>query len=497
MGSQSPGDPDPNNDDMIGNINSYLSKEQNDILNHPYRLSPIHVNTLNDLEGNLIKMAETFKGDEENLKQIKGMYYKVKQLQKKKISYNEKDKGPFVVMVENTNNTGSSLHPMDLGKKLFSWGVQVKNISKKGFNKVGITCHNFMEANNFLFNPQLNANGIISYIPQNFLTCKGIIKNVSSSINEEDLIQYAVSTSKIIEARRLNRKLVEGKSISYVPSNTILLTFDGKKKPDEISIFACFAKVHPYIQPLNECHNCLRFGHSMRVCKSKTRCSNCGDSHNNDSCSNATKCVFCHEEHQAFYKECKEYNRQSKLRELMTFHELSYLEAAKLCPPLIKNPSKDNFTRNPQSFPILTQSPHNNVTTLPATHVTHSPYQNTQSQAVKRRKHILIEKPSISNIEFKNATFPDPSRRASPNGVALTQDANVSNKNTQYYSPPSYSSVVSSPSPNYSPITPMGGQTLDPAKHGMQPLNKFSIKNTIPSFSHTSSSKDSLEEERS
>lgn len=56
--------------EMKCTLNSFLTKEQTSILNSPFRLSPIHDEMLTDLEGKVIKLADLFKVDEENLKQI-------------------------------------------------------------------------------------------------------------------------------------------------------------------------------------------------------------------------------------------------------------------------------------------------------------------------------------------------------------------------------------------------------------------------------------------
>lgn len=476
MGEASPGPPEPNDEEMIVDIKSLFNKEQDNILNFPHRLSPIHAETLKEIENTVVKAAENLEKGDEKIMQLKAIYNKVKLLQNKKTCYNEYDKGPFTVVIENINSTNKGLHPMDLGKKLFKLGMNAKKIVKRGLNKVGVTCHTFSEANDLLFNKLINSNEIISYIPQNFITCKGIIKNVSLSVEESDILRYAQSSVRILEARRLNRKKKENNVVSYVPSNSILLTFDGKSRPEEISIFACFTKVLPYVPPLNECHKCLRFGHTAKVCKSKGRCCNCGENHEEENCNNPTKCVFCHSEHKAFHKECLEYNRQHKLRELMYFHDLSYPEASRICPPLISNPPRDNFARTPQAFPVLalnSQPPQNHQGNSINQHPNHnisSQYFHPKSHStpVKRKKISLIEKPNINKTDYKNATFPDPTRSPSPNGVVLLSNFRSSQHNLDGKTSSSYASVLSSPSPSFSPFTPKGSQAHTPYNYEFQ-----------------------------
>lgn len=482
MGENTPGDPVPETEDMNFDIRSMLTQEQNEILKLNHRLSPIHSKILEELQSRINELAKKFEKDNEVMEQLTNIYHKVKNLQAKKVSYNAKDKAPYVVIVENIDNSSKGLHPMDLGKQLHQWGISIQKISKKGLNKVGITCFSVSDANKLLCNPQLNKNGRVSYVPQSFITSKGIIKDVGLSVNESDILKYGISSARILDAQRLNRRIKEGDKVKYVPSMTMLLTFDSKLKPEEISIFACPIKVHNYIPPLNQCHNCQRFGHKTKICKSKARCSNCGELHKFEECENSTKCIFCHENHKAFDKSCKEYDRQYKLRELMTFHELSYYEAAKICPPLFKSKLQENFLRSPQSFPSTL---YNTRRPLPPqySHQTHASVQDMENEATelyfhptnpnipnKRKKRILVEKPLIHTSEIKEATFAQPTRTSSPNGLALSSTPGIS-----------YASMASSPSPAFSPITPggpIGSEKLNSSMINLNSIIKDKIHNT-------------------
>lgn len=109
------------------------------------------------------------------------------------------------------------------------------------------------------------------------LNIKGIIKDIGFSIDEDDLIEETDSGFKIIDARILNRRVKEGWVVKCEPSMTILVTFEDKRKLEKKSIFS-------YILHVNQCINCLRFGHRMNQCRSKIRCENCVDEHDSISC---------------------------------------------------------------------------------------------------------------------------------------------------------------------------------------------------------------------
>ncbi|CAH1109598.1 unnamed protein product [Psylliodes chrysocephalus] len=156
---------------------------------------------------------------------------------------------------------------MDLGKRFHALGISnVKSIKKKGKHRVEINFNLPHEANKILCNETLLREGYKIYISQRFLTVKGIIRDVGYSITSEDILQNAGNKYNIIEARRLNRRIVTKEGIQYLPSSTFLLTFKGKRRPEEIEIYTSHTKVFAYIPPVTQCRNCWRFGHAQIQC---------------------------------------------------------------------------------------------------------------------------------------------------------------------------------------------------------------------------------------
>lgn len=461
MGDTSPGQ-HTSDESMQLNIINYIPDDLKDIIFNLHQISPLNANKLNDIEILLQNLGQKFKDNHDAFEQTRQLYNKIKNFQRKKICYNEKDSGPYTVIFEHKNSNNKGLHPMDLGKRLHGLGIHVKSISKKGFNRVGVVCKTFLEANNILCNEQLAKEGYKVYVPQRFLTSKGIVKDVGFSVQEEDFYNEVNGNTRVIEARRLNRRVVEGQNVTYVPSMTFLVTFEGRNRPSEIEIFSCLTKVHPYIPPVSQCLQCLRFGHKSTQCRSKCRCVNCGKDHAVKDCEEETCCIYCHGEHSAINRNCKEFERQNRINELMSFYDYSYYEASQICPPLIPPKSKESFQRSPQAFPqpsasLINASPKVNHSTRSSFHQPDNTYAsavrgNSQSAKTqpqqKRRKHTLIEKPSIEE-GIKNITYPQPSRTASPNGRCLQNNSTQNSPSiTQLSSPsPSYSSFTSGDSP--------------------------------------------------
>lgn len=444
----------PNNDvNMKINVKDLLPPHHREILDSLHQINPTYLSYLKEIEENLISLRVKHRDDLDIAREIEYLHYKIRGYQNKKLTYNNTDSGPFTVIVESLNKDGRGLHPIDLGKKLFTLKIDnISKIIKKGFNRVGVSFSNYSAANNLLYNEKLTDEGYKAFIPQRLLTCKGIIKDIGQSIVEEDIINEARCKTRILEAHRLNRRVVSPNGeISFVPSRTFLVTFEGKKRPEEISLFSYYIKVEHYVPPVSQCRKCLRFGHSMKQCRSKTKCPRCGSiEHQVNDCKETMKCIFCHGDHLATDRNCKEFKRQKNINELMAFHDYSYYEATQLVPPLIARDKPERFVRSPQAFPIssLSQIPttqnHNNA---PLT------YARVVSQT-KRRKHTIVEKDNKELAEIRHNQYPQPTRTPSPNGVAF---------NTSYRVSPNLSHIsVSSPSPSFSTISALESPHSNP-----------------------------------
>lgn len=156
----------------------------------------------------------------------------------RRVEYSKNDIGPYTIIIESTEKNVAGLHYSDLSKILYQIKVEgITNITKKGFNKVGVEFNTYQQANNLLINDKLQQKSLIAYIPQRLLSTKGIIRDVGQLILEEDIVQESYSNKEIIEAKRLDRKFREGGKIIYKSSFTVVLTFEGKTLPKEIKLF--------------------------------------------------------------------------------------------------------------------------------------------------------------------------------------------------------------------------------------------------------------------
>ncbi|KAI5651948.1 hypothetical protein NE865_00285 [Phthorimaea operculella] len=258
--------------------------------------------------------------------------------------YDPKDPGPYIVHVqfaEENGKTGATLHPLDFSYFLYQNGM--KNIIENGVKRIGrnrlsISFGSWKEANLFVLNEVLAAQKKYQAAIPTFNLCRmGIVKGVPESWSQEEImenIRVPEGYGKILRCRRMNRKTVSASSVvEWVPTQTVTLTFDGKRLPGRVFAFYSALPVQNYILPTIQCHRCCRFGHTKDKCRSKPRCSKCGEEHDAATCRvTVFSCVNCTGDHQATSKICPEFLRQVDIKKYMSENNESYLEASKIIP---------------------------------------------------------------------------------------------------------------------------------------------------------------------
>lgn len=208
----------------------------------------------------------------------------------------------------------------------------------------------------------MQSKGYNVYIPYSQVTCKGIIRNIDLELKKETLKSIIKTHINILYIKRLNRKILKGnenKEVEYAPTETILITFEGVVLPRFISIYSLEFPVTIYIPPTTQCLSCLMFGHISKQCRGKPKCKKCGwiwdqtkEDSNNHEC--LGKCYFCNSDsHDATSKNCPEYTRQTQIKKIMVFENISYYDANKLCKKTYSGSGSSEFRSEPRDFPQL------------------------------------------------------------------------------------------------------------------------------------------------
>lgn len=253
-----------------------------------------------------------------------------------KLMYTANDKAPFFVVVSNSESS-SPLRALDLAQLLHK--NKINNIANGGIkslgrNKVSIEFKSADAANNFINIPFLKIHKLLVSIPTYHITRMGILQQVPLEWTLEELVlglQSPENCGPVIRARRLNRKIMRDGKTDWVPSSSVVLTFQGQNLPNHIYCYNHSMPVQIYHQPIIQCRNCCFFGHTATQCRSKPRCYKCSESHHASSCNIQevdARCLFCSGKHTATYPGCPEHLRQKQIKLVMSEENISFIEAS-------------------------------------------------------------------------------------------------------------------------------------------------------------------------
>ncbi|CAH2101297.1 unnamed protein product [Euphydryas editha] len=216
----------------------------------------------------------------------------------------------YIVFVESTEETPIGTRDMMYLNNCFTRFIKsIKYLKKVNKYKVGIIFEKPSLANAFLDNVTfLKQQKLRALIPANTTEITGVITDVPIDMSNKKIFRALSSSKKIICVRRIMRKVKIEDKFEIQPTKTVAITFAASAVlPDAVCLKMWRLPVIPYIAPVKQCFNCLRYGHLAKFCKNAVCCSICTERHNFRSCvipvQNA-KCINCGGNHLAISGNC-------------------------------------------------------------------------------------------------------------------------------------------------------------------------------------------------
>lgn len=163
--------------------------------------------------------------------------------------------------------------------------------------------------------PLASRKQILSHHSSSLIFSLGVIR-LDLCVSDEDFREGLECCYDVVEFRRINIK----RDDMLVPTKLVEIKFLSRKLPDCLSIFKVIHVVFPNIRSPVQCLRCLRFGHTQKFCRSKQRCSHCGDfDHGIETCekrlTTSPQCFNCKLDHLASDCSCSEWSTQNGCRE--------------------------------------------------------------------------------------------------------------------------------------------------------------------------------------
>ena len=258
--------------------------------------------------------------------------------------YPKHNNGLFTVEVDSLSDP--PLNSLSVGRILHkSFKDEILNCKKKGPSRTTILCKSAFSANKIVENLEKINSKLKAFIPNFRVIRLGIVRNIPLDILMEDLKEHAISSVPIINAKRFERKDQHGK---FIPTSTVLLTFDDQTLPQEIKIFFNRCSVVPYFSQPKVCFGCFRHDHVKSICKNP-RCLHRGEKpHEGQSCPKINEtpfCLNCQGSQWVSNKKCPKFLDEQEIRKIFAFQNINIKSSAYLY-------KKEKL--NPGKYPILT-----------------------------------------------------------------------------------------------------------------------------------------------
>lgn len=268
--------------------------------------------------------------------------------------YKTSDKGPYYVFVEHKDKSVGKLFPVRVGYYLRlnnEYKKSILDIKTVGRNRVKVILNDFRSANDLINNELLTKNNLIAYVPKFFTQKRGVIRMVDTFFSNEFLLNNIESSRKVVEIRRVEKKIIDSDGIEkFVKRQVVIVSFLGNEVPPFVRINGVNFPVEAYIQPVIQCHKCLRYGHVSKLCKNDDfHCKKCATIHKEGECDEQVRCIYCkNTDHPSISRQCPIYLKQKRIKERMAKQNLSFKEAE----AIENNPSYSKIVTN-NRFSIL------------------------------------------------------------------------------------------------------------------------------------------------
>lgn len=356
--------------------------------------------------------------------------------------YRNVDTGPFIVHITKVGDSTVTIRPMQIGQMLSKnavKGIIRGGVKKVGRNRISVEFADYLSANVFLKSEFLGNNGFSAEIPTYNFCRMGLVRGIPTDLSMAEFaesIEVPTGCGIVLKARRLNRKDRSNGSTSWIPTNSVVLTFQGQRLPDNIYSFHSSIVVQKYQLPTIQCLKCCRFGHVLAQCHSKIpRCYRCAGPHLGATCSSApdeehATCLFCSGRHYATNKCCQEHIRQRNIKSVMSDESISYQEASIRFP--LPRRSYADVTGEPSLSYI--QNPQASYNDVASSSPVSSSYRKTVMRSPRPRSPLGQ---GYDHVSHQNI-IRNPSSSAR-NGIALNSDSSPFANLTPQNSAPSIS----------------------------------------------------------
>ncbi|XP_014235551.2 mediator of RNA polymerase II transcription subunit 13-like [Trichogramma pretiosum] len=337
------------------------------------------------------------------------------------VYYRENIPGPYSVWVRSTVSN-KEVSQFKIGSLVYRKYDSIKNICRRSRSKVEIIVTSRTQANTLANDTSFKKHDLETYVPGFRRTRKGVIKGIDLEFSDEDILDGITCSGpmKVMEVRRMSRKNKQHSTqdvndSKWIPTKSIVCTIEGQKLPEHVYIFGVRVKVEPYVQKVMQCYNCLKYRHTAKTCRGKSRCFNCGDLKHEGACAHtAPRCANCSQEglsdtnHKSIDSSCPIFIAHKKINNIMAYDNVTFAEAKDAVFPNKSAPPTRSLTgKSAEQYPPLNKesnySDFNKINSLENKTTTKIRSSNNQvSNQSPSGKQAILSHPTTSNNNSNN-----------------------------------------------------------------------------------------------
>ena len=200
-----------------------------------------------------------------------------------------------------------------------------KRVSRATKKAMQIDCIDGIQSKKLLAMKTFAGNQVTVTPHRSLNESKGVVSHFELVTCTDEEIKEEAAPFGVTYAKRLFKK-VDG---TFVPSSSVVLTFNTPHPPTSIKIGWVNLLVRPYKELPRRCRKCQSYGHGKNNCKHKQVCPRCSGLHNNDdfTYTNQPLCNNCGGPHGAYAPSCPRYKYEAEVLSVRSTQKLSFPDA--------------------------------------------------------------------------------------------------------------------------------------------------------------------------
>ena len=153
--------------------------------------------------------------------------------------------------------------------------------------------------------------------------CKSVVTHEDFTSESEDDLKSFSEPESVVNVHRICRKVYS----IFVPSTTLILTFDKPLLPAHIHCGYFNLRVRQYVPNSLRCFKCQTFGYTQEHCISQAICVSCGENTHSPPCKSSCHCVNCNGPHSSYSRDCPKFQIEREIQKFRATAKVSFPEA--------------------------------------------------------------------------------------------------------------------------------------------------------------------------